>query len=172
MRIQYIRATEQDAEELAALHNAAADALTARYGLGHWSGRITQSGVLFHLRHGYVLAARTKRGIVGTLTLQTRKPWAIDVSYFTKVPRPLYLTNMAVLPKRQGRGVGRACLEEAARVARDWPAESIRLDAYEHPAGAGGFYARCGYAERGRVVYKEVPLIYFERMIARNGGAS
>ena len=39
------------------------------------------------------------------------------------------------------------------------------LDAYDAKAGAGGFYARCGFAERGRVVYKGDPLIYYERLL-------
>jgi hypothetical protein len=32
-------------------------------------------------------------------------------------------------------------------------------------AGAGGFDARCGFAERGRVVYNDDPLIYYERLL-------
>jgi hypothetical protein len=50
-------------------------------------------------------------------------------------------------------------------IARAWPADAVRLDAYDAPAGAGGFYARCGYRERGRVTYRGVPLIYFEHVL-------
>ena len=32
-------------------------------------------------------------------------------------------------------------------------------------AGAGGFYARCGYTEVGRAVYRDAPLIYFELLL-------
>ena len=32
-------------------------------------------------------------------------------------------------------------------------------------AGAGEFYARCGYVERGRTVFRTAPLIYFERLL-------
>jgi hypothetical protein len=31
--------------------------------------------------------------------------------------------------------------------------------------GPGGFYVRCGFAERGRVTYKGNPLIYYERLL-------
>jgi hypothetical protein len=50
-------------------------------------------------------------------------------------------------------------------VAREWPADAVRLDAFGSNAGAGGFYARCGLTERGRAVYKGDPLIYFERLL-------
>lgn len=100
------------------------------------------------------------------LRLATKKPWAIDVSYFTPVKRPLYLTGMAVAVTHQGQGLGRLALEDAIEVARKWPADSIRLDAYDADAGAGAFYARCGFLERGRVIYKGDPLVYYELLLA------
>ncbi len=69
---------------------------------------------------------------------------------------------MAVTPARQRQGIGRWCLEQAKRAAKDWPADALRLDAYDAEAGAGGFYARCDFAEKGRVTYRGVPLIYYE----------
>jgi GNAT superfamily N-acetyltransferase len=103
--------------------------------------------------------------VVSVFRLQTKKPWAIDASYFTPVKRPLYLTDMAVTPSEQGQGIGRAAMEDAEQIARAWPAEAIRLDAYDAPAGAGPFYAGCGYSERGRREYKGTPLVYYERLL-------
>jgi GNAT superfamily N-acetyltransferase len=56
-------------------------------------------------------------------------------------------------------------LDRALEVARDWPADAVRLDAYDAPAGAGPFYEKCGWEERGRVVYRKCPLIYYERLL-------
>jgi len=97
--------------------------------------------------------------------LATKKPWAIDVSYFTPVKRPLYLTGMAVSVAHQRQGLGRRALDDACVVAEKWPAEAIRLDAYDAKAGAGGFYDRCGFTECGRVVNKGTPLVYYERLL-------
>jgi ribosomal protein S18 acetylase RimI-like enzyme len=97
--------------------------------------------------------------------LATKKPWAIDVDYFTPVQRPLYLTGMAVSVAHQGQGLGSMALEDACTIAEEWPSEAVRLDAYDTGAGAGGFYARCGFTERGRVVYKGDPLVYYERLL-------
>jgi GNAT superfamily N-acetyltransferase len=71
---------------------------------------------------------------------------------------------MAVIPERQGAGVGRALLHEALSIARAVPAHAIRLDAYDLPAGAGEFYRKCGYAPAGGKTYRGVPLLYFELM--------
>lgn len=158
-------ASAGDAAAIAALRNAAAEHLTQRYGPGHWSSFATERGVLRALRLPQVLVARDGSRLVGTLRLATTKPWAIDVAYFTKVPRALYLTDMAVDPESQGQGVGRRLLVEAERVARAWPSQAIRLDAYDAAAGAGGFYAKCGYREMGRVIYRKTPLVYYERVL-------
>ena len=72
---------------------------------------------------------------------------------------------MAVAPSAQRTGAGRELLEHAVVAARGWPADCIRLDAYDAPAGAGEFYARCGFTEVGRVVYRKTPLIYFEKLL-------
>ena len=99
------------------------------------------------------------------MRLAPKKPWAIDVAYFTPVKRPLYLTGMAVSVAHQGQGLGRLALEDASAVARAWPADAIRLDAYAAEAGAGRFYAKCGFQERGRVAYRRDPLAYYELVL-------
>jgi len=45
-------------------------------------------------------------------------------------------------------------------------AEALWLDAYEHAAGAGPFYMKCGFRKVGRTQYREVPLGYFEWLVA------
>jgi GNAT superfamily N-acetyltransferase len=165
MKLTFSIATRTDASVLAALHSAIATDLTNRYGRGPWSALTTEKGVLFGMRHSRVLVARKGKPIVGTLHLPSKKPWAIDASYFTPVKKALYLTHMAVIPTMQRQGIGRRLLEEAAKQARDWPADAIRLDAFDADAGAGGFYAKCGFREVGRVVYRKTPLIYFELML-------
>ena len=168
MKLSFALATDGDAAPLAALHNAIAEDLTRRFGEGKWSSRHTERGVLNNLRKpkfSKVLLARDRGEIIGTLHLHTKKPWAINVAYFTAVERPLYLTGMAVLPELQGKGIGRRLLQEAERFARDWPGDAIRLDAFDAAVGAGPFYAKNRYREVARVKYKGDPLIYFELLL-------
>lgn len=144
------------------MRTAVADRLTAEHGKGHWSSSVSEKGVLRGFEGSKVLVARLDGSLVGTLRLATKKPWAINPAYFQPVKKPLYLLDMAVAPSEQRRGLGRHLIEAAFVAARAWPAGAIRLDAYDAPAGAGRFYARCGFTEVGRVVYRSVPLIYYE----------
>jgi GNAT superfamily N-acetyltransferase len=157
-------ATEDDAAAIVAVRVAAADRLTREFGDGHWSAHTNESAVLRDIKMSAVLVARDGAAITGTLTLQKRKPWSIDNGYFTPCARPLYLVNMAVTPDCQRSGIGRALLAHAADVARTLGAGVLRLDAYEGPAGSGGFYRRCGYRATGGKSYRGVPLLYFELM--------
>jgi ribosomal protein S18 acetylase RimI-like enzyme len=165
MSLRHEPATPADAPAIAALRNATAADLTARHGRGWWSGHTTERGVRYDLRNSSLYVTRRRGHIVATFRFATKKPWAIDRAYFTKVGRPLYLLSLAVAPDLQRRGIGRACLEHAATVARRWPADAIFLDAFDHAAGAEDFYVKCGYRETGRIRYRGVPLIYFERLI-------
>jgi GNAT superfamily N-acetyltransferase len=159
------RAIELDAAEIARLRTEVAHRLTQDHGIGHWSSEVSEKGVLRGILTSHVVVARSETAIVGTLRLAPKKPWAIDAAYFADVRRPLYLVDMAVLPAVQREGIGRYLCDEARRIARAWPADAIRLDAYDHAAGAGGFYVKCGFREVGRVIYRKVPLIYFEDVL-------
>jgi ribosomal protein S18 acetylase RimI-like enzyme len=159
-------ANNSDASELAALATAVAQHLTQTHGPGVWSAETTEKGILFAMRNGKIFVVRRRGKIIATLRLTTKKPWAIDKSYFAKSENPLYLLAMAVAPEYQRQGVGRKCLREAERIARAWPADAIRLDAYDNIAGAGSFYARCGYTDVGRATYRGCPLIYYQRHLA------
>ncbi|HEX5718366.1 MAG TPA: GNAT family N-acetyltransferase [Thermoanaerobaculia bacterium] len=118
------------------------------------------------MRTSKVFVTRDGSGLItATLRLTTKKPWAIDKSYFTECRTPLYLHSMAVAPGLQHQGIGRLCIEEVKRIGREWPGEAIRLDAYDAEAGAGGFYRKCGFLEVGRVTYRSTPLIYFEMLL-------
>jgi GNAT superfamily N-acetyltransferase len=166
LRFSLHPATADDAAALSALHTAVADHLTSKAGEGPWSARTSEKGVLYALRESHVFVARKGTEIVGTLRLTTRKPWAIDTSYFTACATPLYLLAMAITPARQGQGIGKRCLEEAKRLAREWPAGALRLDAFDADAGAGPFYACCGFTEVVRASYRGTPLIYYELVLA------
>lgn len=174
MKLSFATATESDAPELAALHAAASEDLTNRFGPGFWSSPPSERGILAKMRKpkfsrtliARSMVARSNPHLVGTLRLHTMKPWAIDTTYFTAAKQPLYLTGMAVHPNFQRKGVGRLLLREVEAIARVWPANAIRLDAFDSAAGAGPFYAKCGFREVAHVIYKKNPLIYFERILS------
>lgn len=165
MPILIHRATADDAGAIADVRTAAAAHLTATHGGGHWSTHATEAAVRDALHSGIIFVARSAATVVGTLRLQSCCPQAIDIMRFTPVRQPLYLVDVAVHPDMQRQGIGRRLLVEAADAARAWPGNSIRLDTYDDPAGAGGFYRACHFREVARVTYHDVPLLYFELLL-------
>jgi GNAT superfamily N-acetyltransferase len=154
-----------DAADLVALREAVSRHLTAQYGLGLWSSRATEKGILFAMRRSTVYVARNQGRLVATFALSPRKPWAIDRKYFSASARPLYLTGMEVPPDQQHQGLGRRCIDEIRRLGAEWPADAIRLDSWDAAAGAGEFYRKCGFREVGRASYRKAPLVYFEMLL-------
>jgi GNAT superfamily N-acetyltransferase len=166
MRIKLQPATIADVPGLVLLRSAVSDHLAAQFpGILRAVG-VTEKGIRFAMTRATVYGAHQRQQVVATLTLSTRKPWAIDTAYFSPTAAPLYLTDMAVHPGRQRKGVGRQCIAQAVEIARQWPATAIRLDAYDAAYGAGEFYSKSGFREVGRAVYRQTPLIYFELLLS------
>ena len=163
MKIKLQPAKISDAAELAKLHSLEAELLTLEFGAGPWSNPTSEKSMLLALRTSSVFVARMNLEIIATLRLNVKKPWAIDTSFFTPSKHPLYLLAMAVAPAHQRQGIGRQCLREAERIARKMGVDFLRLDAFDAPAGAGSFYARCHWTEVGRKTYRGAAMIYFER---------
>lgn len=165
MKVSIRTAVDADADAIARVRSAAADQLTTSHGRGHWSTRTTVRTVLRELQQSHTLVGVVRGIVFATVRLETRKPWAIDVSCFASVPRVLYLHGMAVDPALQRRGVGAQLLGQAKAVAQCWPSDAIRLDTYDSAAGAKDFYLRCGFHEVGRAVCRRVPLVYLEMLL-------
>jgi ribosomal protein S18 acetylase RimI-like enzyme len=159
-------ATADDAAAITAVRIGAARDLAAKFGHGFWSGASdTIDGVRFEVASGEVFLARQGGSVVATLRLSRRNPWLVDTSFFTAAARPAYLTSMAVAPKWQRSGIGRACLEACAAVLPE--CDIIRLDSFDAPAGAVGFYKKCGFVAVHRGEYLGSRLVWLERPVAR-----
>jgi GNAT superfamily N-acetyltransferase len=163
-------ATEADALAVAAVRLEAARDLTARFGPGTWSFVLASGdSVRAELRSARVLIARDEGCVLGTVKLATKMPYLFEIPGFTPVGRPIWLTAMNVLPRAQRQGAGRALVAAARAAAREMQGQAIRLDSYEGPAGAAGFWVKCGFRETVRMNYNGTPLIFFEDLM--DGGA-
>lgn len=159
-------ASARDASAIAALRGQVALDMTRRFGEGHWSACPTIADVKRQLRASHVLVARQDQGIVGTVRLVLARQWAIDSGAFTPVETALYVFGLAVAPEARRLGIGRELMEAAKAKARAWPAQALWLDAYDHAAGAGGFYQSCGFREVGPSSRSEVPVIFYEWLVS------
>ncbi len=173
MHVKLQAATTEDAESIAALRNAISDDLTFKHGRGPWTVHCTTAAVVSDLRNARLFVALHRGEVIASLKLSTTKPPSIDLGYFPKVKRPCYLSAMAVSPELQRRGIGRACLSQAAVLARREKADALFLDAFDHPsAGAGPFFSKCGYRETGRVTHRGTALVYYETQLGKNGATA
>jgi GNAT superfamily N-acetyltransferase len=63
--------------------------------------------------------------------------------------RWLYIGQFFLIPEWRGRGLGRALLDEAERLAHENALVGIYLDTFD--PGATYFYRKCGFATAGRI---------------------
>jgi GNAT superfamily N-acetyltransferase len=161
--LTFSAATPADAEELATLRNSVAADQLQRFGVKSFN--TTSRGILCDLRWGDLLIARRKNQIISSLVFVKKKPWAIDVTYFTSVEHPLYIRSMNTLPIFQHQGAGSRLIKYALTFARRNGNDAVRLDAHDAPYGAGDFYLKCGFAPRGGALFRNTPHLYFEYLL-------
>jgi len=100
------------------------------------------------------LALDPAGAIVGLLVLELRDGAA-----------PL-LDNVAVAPRAQGQGVGRALIAHAEAAARRRGAGSLRLYTHEKMTENIALYRRLGFAEIARIDEKGFRRVYMEKALA------
>ena len=165
-RVTIIRARVRDAAVIAVLRTAAGAVLTKQFGRGWWSSAVTERFVRFRIRNDEVYVVRRRGRIVATVTRGLKKPWSSDRSLYPVRGKPAWLIDLAVDPTCQRRGIGRATVEAFVRRVRAAGADFVGLDAWDAPAGAGGFYRACGFRQVGRAAYRGTRLRYFLRQTA------
>lgn len=70
-----------------------------------------------------------------------------------------YVWRLMIGAGHQSKGYGRAAIEEALTVTRDWGLPRICLTCVDEPGSAMVFYESLGFKRTGRVISGEVELI-------------
>jgi GNAT superfamily N-acetyltransferase len=176
MKLAIQEASQNDVAEILALRLAVGAFMQERYGDSRWAPPIHEGSVI-RLFKGprtrksdgetliKILVGKCRGEIVALTRMQTKKPWGFDLKYFTPGAKAVYLGDVEVSPKCQGQGFGTQLMAAVVDHARAWPVGAIRTSAYDGAAGAGPFYAKCGFREMGRVTYRTIPMIYFEMIL-------
>ena len=159
-------AEPSDVSELHAIRTAAADALTDLHGTGFWSTVTSERTMKGYTAKGTLYAYEYDGQLLGTLGL-VDKPGFVRKGWFRDPDASAgYVIHMAVSPEHQEQGHGRRCMECVERLARDRGREALRLDSLRGPAGAGEFYRKCGYEQVHEGSFNDVPLVYWEKVLA------
>ncbi len=154
----------EDVQDVRDIRVRAAEDLTIRHGVGHWSHVTTLRTLRRRALEKQVLAVDRNGSLIGTFTVSAKKIGFYRNSWFANPDDPaLYLTDMAIHPNKQRMGVGRWCMAEIDNMARRDGLLAVRLDAYDAPAGAGAFYEKCGYRRVHHGSVNGTPLMYYEK---------
>jgi ribosomal protein S18 acetylase RimI-like enzyme len=141
MALVFTTATIHAAHEIVALHEAVAQYRRLELkGARAWNVPSLRSLVASMPTSESVLA-HDDAELVASFRLDPARGFLGDAhARFTEVQSSVYLLEMAVHPSHRSRGVGRLCLDEAARRARERGAQAIRLDTNDDEARAASFY--------------------------------
>jgi GNAT superfamily N-acetyltransferase len=166
MGLGFMTATAAGARAIVALHEEVARHRRAALpGARPWKVPSERS-IVASMRTTETIVLHDGDVLVATFRLDPARGFH-GVARFTEVGTSVYLLEMAVLPSRHGEGIGRRCLEEAERRARESGAGAIRLDTNDDAARAAAFYAACGYRE----VTRYARTIYLERLLTAESAA-
>src|SRR5262245_18137214 len=148
MKLTISEASPNDAAEILALRLSVDARMQESFGVDRWAPPISEGSVL-RLFKGprtrkadgatliKILVGRSRGAIVALTRMQTKKPWAFDLKYFTSGVTAVYLGDVEVSPNCQGLGFGTQLMVAAVDHARAWPANAVRTSAYDGAAGAG-----------------------------------
>ena len=160
------RVGPEDVRAVREIRLRAAEDLTARYGVGHWSGVSTLRTLKKRALEQPIFAIENDGAMVGTFTLSEKKIGFYRKSWFAQPEDPaIYLTDMAIDPAEQRKGSGRWCMKRIESIARSSGLRAVRFDAYDAPAGAGAFYRKCGYTRVHRGSIGATALEYYEKTL-------
>jgi ribosomal protein S18 acetylase RimI-like enzyme len=100
--------------------------------------------VRFQTQPGGLLVAEEAGHIVGYVSLWL-EPEPED--YWTSLANYAYISDLAVLPEQRGRGLGRALLAEAERLARRLGATTLKINVLARNAPAWSLYRSAGFRD-------------------------
>ena len=138
-------------------------------GLKHWNSTFPGTEVIqSDLKNGSIYLVKDKGVCKGMVTLSDREPVDYrDVDFQNPISKPLYLQNMAVHPKWQGKGIAQLMVDYAQNFAKDHGFDSIRLDVFKPSESARQLYEKQLFREVASFhsAFQKIPFICYEKHI-------
>ncbi|KGM08575.1 GCN5 family acetyltransferase [Cellulomonas bogoriensis 69B4 = DSM 16987] len=147
------RVTERDVPLVIRLHHAALAAAGAHAGPGPWDDDLEDVAGAYLDAGGEFLVATAGPVVVGMGALRPVDAVTAEVK------------RMRVLPRWQGRGVGRAIGEALLLRARQLGFGRLVLDTTAQQKAAAGLYTSLGFERTGAAVVAGLPSVLFAREI-------
>jgi GNAT superfamily N-acetyltransferase len=125
--------------------------MARRFGLTHWFPPYGIETMREHAIDRDVHAVFEDNKLVGTFTTGTHGWKYDDGLWMDRSCRALYLGKLAVLPSRQGRGVGTWCMQQVEQQARQRGCRAVRFDALATHTKLINYYHKLAYESRGNL---------------------
>ena len=102
-------------------------------GLKHWNSAFPGTEVIqSDLENGTIYLVKDRGVCKGMVTLNDHEPEDYkSVAFQAGIKKPLYLQNLAVHPKWQGKGIATLMVDFAQKFAKENGFDSIRLDVFK-----------------------------------------
>ncbi len=128
-----------------------------RLGLDHWFPPIPLERMRREAAESRVHAVEADGQLVATFTTSTDSAKYPEHFWVDPSHRALYLSRLAVLPSHQGLGIGKWCLRETERQARELNCQAIRFDSHANNKPLVEYYLHHGYTIRGEMPWIASP---------------
>jgi GNAT superfamily N-acetyltransferase len=151
--------------------------LQVRFGLTHWMHPIYPlENMLKDAEKLQVYALKVGESLVGTFTLEFASQVPLSYIKYGKINWQIsdvpavYVHKLAVLPERQGQGLGTWCLGAIEKLALTHGYLTVRLDAVKTHKKLLSFYASRGYQRVGELIFNSdiwVDAFVFEKLLSK-----
>ncbi|SNR41165.1 GNAT family N-acetyltransferase [Puniceibacterium sediminis] len=122
----------------------------------------------------HALTPKTLRQRSKTEHLYLATPPLIGCAFFAEQPGALYIGKLAIASGAQGKGLGRAFIEQAEILARGLGLPRLRLETRIELVGNHAAFAALGFvrtAERSHPGYDRITSIVMEKPLSQSGSA-
>lgn len=155
------------------LHNTVASDLTGKLGQGYWSKQRSLRAQRERIRNSeqrlpgrMIWVLEEGADLLGSTTLSTSPAPFWRKTMWAEPDAPaLCVSDLALFPAAEGKGLGKALMEFAEEAARSHGLCWVRLDAFTVNPHSTAFYRHIGYDERGNLAVGDVALILFEKRV-------
>jgi GNAT superfamily N-acetyltransferase len=138
-------------------------------GLKHWNSTYPDpERIQNDLAAGSIYLAKDKGVCKGMVTLNDTEPEDYkQVNFQSGRQKPLFLQNMAVHPKWQGKGIAKLMLGFALKTAKENGFDTIRADVYKPSEDAKQLYEKQSFKEVAsfHAAFQKIPFVCYEKQL-------
>jgi ribosomal protein S18 acetylase RimI-like enzyme len=138
-------------------------------GLKHWNSVYPSTEhIRQDLENGRIYLVRDRKVCKGMVTLnETESEDYMQLEFPSGRNKPLYLKNLAVHPRWQGKGIAKLLIDYASKFAREKGFNCIRLDVYNSCENSKKLCEKQSFKEVALFhrPYQKIPYVCYEKLI-------